>query len=101
MYNKSLAATTELSLASPLFLELGPDGRELLGVVAFFPQGVDKNNFEWLFPTISGVSSILDKFHFYAEGIRQAEEALEICGRLGDPPGQLEGWHLTSLGFLL
>jgi len=61
-HNKSLAATIELSLASPLFQELGPDARALLGVVAFFPQGVDEGNLEWLFPTISNKTDVLDKF---------------------------------------
>ena len=61
-HNHSLAATIELSLASPAFQKLGPDARELLGVVAFFPQGVDKKNFDWLFPTIPDRENILDKF---------------------------------------
>jgi len=61
-HNKSLAATIELSLASPLFQELGPDARAILGVIAFFPQGVDENNLDWLFPTISNSADIFDKF---------------------------------------
>ena len=61
-HNNSLAATVELSLASPLFRQLGPDSRSLLELVAFFPQGVDENNLKWLFPTIPNSADILDKF---------------------------------------
>ena len=61
-HKKSLAAAIGLSLSSLMFQELGPDARDLLGVVAFFPHGVDENNIDWLFPMISGRKNIFDKF---------------------------------------
>ena len=61
-YDESLAATIELSLASPTFCKLGPDARDLLGVVAFFPQGINEDILDWLFPTISNGKRMFDKF---------------------------------------
>ena len=61
-YNESLAATIELSLSSPTFLSLGPDARELLGVVAFFPQGINEKNLDWLFPAIFNRKHLFDIF---------------------------------------
>ena len=61
-HQTSLATAIELSLASPLFRALGLDARGLLGVVAFYPQGVNENNLNLLFPTIPSVPQIFDRF---------------------------------------
>ncbi|KAF9785065.1 hypothetical protein BJ322DRAFT_805152 [Thelephora terrestris] len=61
-HNESLAATIELSLDSPTFHKLGPNARSLLEVIAFFPQGVDEKNLDWLFPNIPDRKNIFDKF---------------------------------------
>ena len=61
-HNDSLAATIELSLSSPTFRSLGTDARDLLGVVAFFPQGVNENTLDWLFPTIPNGKNVFDNF---------------------------------------
>jgi hypothetical protein len=45
-----------------MFQELGPDARGLLEVVAFFPQGVNENNMDWLFPTIPDGPNMFDRF---------------------------------------
>ena len=58
----SLAATIEVSLDSPTFRELDPQAREVLGVVAFFPQGIDEQKLDWLFPDISDRENIIDTF---------------------------------------
>ena len=61
-FNESLVATIELSLASPTFRELSPDARDLLSVIAFFPQGINENNLDWLFPAIPDRRTMFDKF---------------------------------------
>ena len=57
----SLATAIKLSLASPIFQELGPDARSLLEVVAFLPLGINEENTTWLFPTIPIIPAILGK----------------------------------------
>ena len=59
-HNESLAATIGLSPDSWTFRKLGHNARDLLGVVAFFPQGIDEKNLDWLFPTIP--QDVFDKF---------------------------------------
>ena len=61
-HKTSLATTIELSLASPMFQEFGPNARGLLGVIAFYPQGIDENNLAWLFPTIPNTADTFDGF---------------------------------------
>ena len=61
-HNRSLASAIKLSLSSPMFQELGPDARGLLEIIAFFPQGVDEKNLDWLFPTIPDRRNVFDKF---------------------------------------
>jgi tetratricopeptide (TPR) repeat protein len=62
-HNQDLVATIELSLDFPTFRKLGPDARDLLGVVAFFPQGVDEDNIDWVFSTIPDRVTIFTKFY--------------------------------------
>ena len=60
-YNERVAATIELSFSSLMFQELGPNAHDLLGVIPFFPQGIDKNSIDWLFSTVASVKNIFDK----------------------------------------
>ena len=41
---------------------LDPNARDLLGVAASFPQGIDERNLDWLFPTITDRESVVNKF---------------------------------------
>lgn len=59
-HNESFAATVELSLVSPTFVNLDPDARHVPEVIAFFPLGVDERKLEWVFPTVSDRQKIRD-----------------------------------------
>ena len=61
-HKRSLATAIELSLESLMFRQLGPEARDLLGVVAFYPQGINEDNVDWLFPTLPDGTLIFDKF---------------------------------------
>lgn len=39
-----------------------PSARGLLGAVTFFPQGVNEDSADWLFPTVSGAPNMFDAF---------------------------------------
>ena len=87
-HNRSLATTIELSLVSPMFQELGPDAREILGVIAFFPQGIDENHLEWLFPTISNRTNIFDNFLYPLSGLSKQRIFHNVSATPGLPPPQ-------------
>ena len=78
-YGESLAVAIELSLSSPSFHKLGPHARDLLGVIAFFPQGVDENNLDWLFPTIPDRKTIFDKFRVLSLTFRNGKFATMLA----------------------
>ena len=61
-HEQTLGATIESTLGSPTFHKLGPNARDLLEVVAFFPQGLYEKNLDWLFPIIPDINNIIDKF---------------------------------------
>ena len=61
-HSGSLGTAIEPSLTSPTFRGLGPHARSLLEAVAFFPQGVNEKNANWLFSTIPDVLNILNAF---------------------------------------
>ena len=60
--DQCLVASIEVSLGSPTFKALGDQAREVLEVIAFFPQGINWKELDWLFPKVTGASNMVDKF---------------------------------------
>ena len=60
--NGGLEKVIKLLFTSLAFRKLGPNACDLLSVIAFFPQGINENNLDWLFPTIPRRKDIFDKF---------------------------------------
>ena len=61
-HGQGLTAAIELSLKSPMFTRLGPNARDILGVIAILPQGVNEAELEWIFPTVSSIRDVVDTF---------------------------------------
>ena len=78
----------EVSLASSIFRELGADAEGLLGIIAFFPQGVDEKNLEWLFLTIPNGPSIFNKFCILSLTYRSNGFFTSLC------------WHQFEIAFV-
>ena len=55
-----LSTAIEPSLSSPMFTSLGSSARDILGVIAVMPQGLNENELEWIFPTVSNARDIVD-----------------------------------------
>ncbi|TFY75602.1 hypothetical protein EWM64_g8411, partial [Hericium alpestre] len=58
--SQSLIVTLELSLSSLSLRKLGDSVLQVLQIIAFLPQGVDRRELSGLFPSLAGVSTIVD-----------------------------------------
>ena len=45
-----------------MFVALGDDARGVLEIIVFFPQGVDEEELEWVFPAIVRIQEIAETF---------------------------------------
>ena len=60
--NRPLPSCDRAAAYLPDVWSFRPHARELLAVGAFYPQGINENKLEWLFPSIPNEDAILDKF---------------------------------------
>ncbi|KAH7882595.1 hypothetical protein F5I97DRAFT_287077 [Phlebopus sp. FC_14] len=57
----NLAITLELSLCAPSVTNLGEDvARSIVGIIAFFPQGVPRDRVANVFPSVSSIRKVID-----------------------------------------
>ena len=74
-----------------MFTSLGPDARDILGVVAFLPQGVNEVDIDRIFPTVPTIHQILDTFsilsltHRNQDFITTYAPLREYLSTIGDP----------------
>jgi tetratricopeptide (TPR) repeat protein len=61
-HRRAVSSTFRKLIPSSMLRRPPPSAREILEVVAFLPQGVDENNLDWLFPTVSDSKNIFNKF---------------------------------------
>ena len=94
-HNESFAATVEFSLISPTFVNLGPDARRVLEVIAFFPLGVDERKLEWVFPTVSDRQKIIDGLCILSLTYRASGFITMLAPRL-PPPEEPQLVHSSS-----
>lgn len=57
---RSLAISIELSINSPLMHQLGDNGRHVLQIIAFLPQGVAENQLAGLFPDVPNIELVVE-----------------------------------------
>ena len=118
-HDKSLSVTIELSLASPTFLSLGPNARDLLEITACFPKGIDTADLDWLFPAVLNRKVIFEKFcvlsfTYKSDGFIKMLAPIQdhLCPRglksfpllcatndshsSGSPSPELQSWNVSS-----
>ncbi|KAG9316166.1 hypothetical protein JVU11DRAFT_2186 [Chiua virens] len=60
---ENLGFTVQLSLNSPSVKDLGDNAVNVLRVIAFFPQGINRKHATRLFPTIPDILSLMDTLY--------------------------------------